>query len=151
MSFLDLFGGDVVSSVSDLIGKVLDRVIPDPVAAAAAKEKLIELAQKGELANLTAETALATGQLNINEAEAKNINLWVAGWRPFIGWTCGTILFNNYILVPYIDFIAKLAHSTMQVPVLDWNGVAPILITMLGGGSMILRTFEKRTGVQGRH
>jgi len=151
MSFLDLFGGDVVSSVSDLIGKVIDRAIPDPVAQAAAKEKLIQLEQTGELAQLTASTALATGQMNINALEAKTGNWWIAGWRPFIGWICGTILLNNYVLVPYVDFFAKLAHSTIEVPTLDWHGVAPIMITLLGGGGMILRSYEKRTGVQGRH
>ena len=150
-SFLDLFGGDVVTSVTTLLNGVLDRVAPDQTVAMQLKARLAEITAQGELQKMMADVQLSKGQLDINLAEAKNVNWWVAGWRPFIGWICGTILLNNYVMVPYVDFIAKLCHSTIQVPVLDWNGVAPILITLLGGGSMLLRSYEKRTGVQGRH
>lgn len=150
-SFLDLFGGDVVSSVATLFNGILDRVAPDQTVKLQIQEKLAELEANGELAKLTAATTLANSQIAVDALEAKNINWFVAGWRPFIGWICGIILLNNYVLVPYVDFVAGLVHSQITVPVLDWHGVAPILITMLGGGSMILRSFEKHQNIQGRH
>jgi Holin of 3TMs, for gene-transfer release len=53
-----------------VIGTVLEKVLPDPQASADAKIKLMELAQKGELAVLDAETKLALGQLEVNKVEA---------------------------------------------------------------------------------
>ena len=47
---------------------------------------------------------LAKGQLEINKAEASHRNIFVAGWRPFVGWTCGVALAWHFVLAPFIIF-----------------------------------------------
>ena len=49
---------------------------------------------------------LAKGQLAINKEEAKSSNIFVAGWRPFIGWSCGVALVWHFIAAPFIIFFA---------------------------------------------
>lgn len=119
-----------------LIGTVLDRVIPDPAAAAEAKLKVLELAQKGEL-----------GQLDINKVEAASTSLFVAGWRPFIGWVCGAAFAYKFILAPFIVMLLEMFGVQVALPVLEFAEVLPILLGMLGLGT--LRTVEKVKGVSG--
>ncbi len=45
---------------------------------------------------------IANGQISINQEEAKHSNVFVAGWRPFIGWVCGSALAFNFIIFPNI-------------------------------------------------
>ena len=56
--------------------------------------------------NTQIETAakLVELQTKINEAEAGHRTLFVAGWRPFIGWVCGTALLYNFILRDLLIF-----------------------------------------------
>src|SRR5690348_17894674 len=75
---------DIVTAVSGVAGKLIDRLWPDPTQAAAAKLELLKMEQTGELAQLASTTDLLKGQLDINKAEAGNSNVFVAGWRPFI-------------------------------------------------------------------
>src|ERR1700704_2573287 len=89
-----------------LFGKIFDKVMPDPAAAAAAKLEVMRLAQTGELAQLTADTQLAVAQIDVNKAEATNPSLFVSGWRPFIGWVCGTGCAWNWVGLPAAQFIA---------------------------------------------
>lgn len=122
-----------------VIGKVLDRVIPDKGAAAEAKLKLLELQQSGELAHLAAETELAKGQLEINKVEAGNANLFVAGWRPGVGWVCCLALVYQFFLRPALITFGKPA------PDLEMGDLITILLGLLGLGA--LRTTEKIKGV----
>ena len=122
-----------------VIGKVLDRVIPDKGAAAEAKLKLLELQQSGELARLTAETELAKGQLEINKVEAASGNLFVAGWRPSVGWVCSLALVYQFFLRPALITFGKPA------PDLAMGDLVTILLGLLGLGAM--RTTEKIKGV----
>ena len=78
------------------IGKVLDKVIPDKNARQAAQMALEAADQKGEL-------DLLLGQLEVNKVEAASDSLFVAGWRPFIGWVCGVGLMYNVLLSPFLD------------------------------------------------
>ena len=83
---------DPLTAVLDIGGKIIDKLWPNPADREAAKFKLFELQQSGELAVLAAETDLAKAQIAVNEAEAKSASLFTAGWRPAIGWTCGVSL-----------------------------------------------------------
>ena len=74
-----------MSIIEGLIGpiaRLIDKIIPDPQAAADAKLKMLELAQTGELAVLQAETQLAQGQIDVNKVEAASDSLFKSGWRP---------------------------------------------------------------------
>jgi hypothetical protein len=143
MSLLGSITG--LGPILDIGKSILDRVIPDPAAKAEAQLKLLELAQKGELAELAAETDLMKGQLDVNKAEASNANLFVAGWRPFVGWVCGANLAWTWILAPLFNWIASLLGAHVTAPSLPANESYPIILGMLGIGAM--RTIEKAQGV----
>jgi phenylpyruvate tautomerase PptA (4-oxalocrotonate tautomerase family) len=104
--------------------------------------------QKNKLAHEIATMAekhaqeLAKGQMAINTEEAKHRNIFVAGWRPFIGWTCGLALFAHFILFPSADVItAYLGYDAVSYPSFDMDSLMTILLGMLGLGGM--RSFEK--------
>ena len=85
---------------------------------------------------------LAKGQLAINKEEAKSGNIFIAGWRPFIGWSCGVALVWHFIAAPFIIFFAALFVATLPpLPEFDMGSLMTVLMGMLGLGS--LRTFEK--------
>lgn len=137
---------DPVSAVLEVGGKLIDRLWPDPAQRDAAKLKMLEMQQTGELAVLAAETELAKGQIGINAEEAKSANWFVAGWRPFVGWMCGAALCYAAILEPLARFAAQVGFGyTGAFPVIDNMLTLQILMGMLGLGGM--RTFEKGRGV----
>jgi hypothetical protein len=80
--FDSLFGGDVISSVANLGGKLIDRLFPDPAAAQAAKLKLFEMTQTGELAQLAAETDIIKAGAAIVKSEAESGSWLTRSWRP---------------------------------------------------------------------
>lgn len=123
--------------------KLIDRILPDPQKKLEAQEKLAELAQRGELAQLQAETQLAVAQNEVNKVEAANANIFVSGWRPFIGWCCGAIFACNYIGVPFLAWLSPLLDIPPP-PRLDIGEVIPVLLGMLGLGS--LRSYDKKAG-----
>jgi hypothetical protein len=126
-------------------GTLLDRLLPDPAANAAAKLKLLEMQQSGDLAKLAADTDLAKGQLAINQVEAASTRLFVAGWRPFIGWICGFVLGFKYIGGPLLVMVSQAAGHPVTPPDLGLTDLLPVLGAMLGLGTM--RTVEKVQGV----
>lgn len=131
-------GLDPVSIILDIGSKVIDRIWPDPAAAASAKLELFKMQQSGELAAMT-------GQLDVNKIEAASASVFVSGWRPFVGWVCGSGLAIQYIVAPMVTWLATLAGHPVVFPNLDMG----TLITLLGGllGMGALRTVEKLNGV----
>ena len=89
---------------------------------------------------------LAKGQLEVNKTEAAHKSLFVAGWRPAIGWICGLGMASNYLVIPIANFVLALTGSTILIPLLDTGEMMPVLMGMLGLGAM--RTYEKKQGVQ---
>ena len=128
-----------------LLGTLMDKMFPNPAAAADAKLKLMELAQAGELAQLDADTKLAIGQMDVNKAEAASTSLFVAGWRPFVGWVCGGALAFKFVVAPLLAFGFAAYGHPVALPVLDFSEMSTILLGMLGLGA--LRTAEKIKGV----
>ena len=124
--------------IQALIGPVtglLDKFIED-------KDQKAKLAH--EIATMSERHAqeLAKGQLEINKAEAQSRNMFVAGWRPFIGWTCGIALFWHFVGVPVtLFFVAWLGITLPPLPEFDMSTLMTVLMGMLGLGG--LRTFEK--------
>ena len=89
---------------------------------------------------------LSLAQVSLNQTEAASKSIFVAGWRPFIGWICGFGLAYAFILSPLMQFAVVLAMETPpDFPVLDISELMPILLGMLGLGG--LRTYEKVKGV----
>lgn len=114
---------------------IIDRVIPDKNAAAKAKQELSRLEQAGEL-------QLLVGQLEVNKVEAAHKSLFVAGWRPAVGWICAFALAYHFILAPFADI-------WLEIPVVEVESLYPILLGMLGLGGM--RSWEKGKQVSREH
>ena len=125
---------DPISAALDIGGKLIDRMWPDPAQRAAAQLELAKLQQSGELAQIT-------GQLEVNKAEASSTSWFVAGWRPYIGWICGTGLAYQFLIYPI------LAAFVPNVKQLDMGTLISLLAGMLGLGGM--RTYEKVTNAEG--
>ena len=125
-----------------LIGPVtglLDKFIED-------KDQKAKLAH--DLATMAERHAqeLAKGQLEVNAAEAKHRSIFVAGWRPFIGWTCGVALAWHFVLAPFIMFVVGVMNIDIpDLPLFDMDSLMTVLLGMLGLGG--LRTFEKAKGL----
>lgn len=147
---------DILAPQDGIIGGVLgigkdlvDRLIPDPAAKAEALQKLAELNQTGELAKLASVTDLMKGQLAVNAAEAASGSLFVAGWRPLVGWVCGAGLASQYVIGPLFTWATNLANHPTPYPVLDLSTMMPLLVGMLGFGYM--RTMDKKNGTNNGH
>ena len=130
------------------IGKgIINRLFPDPAAAAAAQLELLKMQQNGDLAQLAADTDLAKLQIQTNIADAAG-NWFTAGWRPCIGWVCGAGLAYAALIEPFARFIAKVGFGYVgDFPVIDTNLTMQILMGMLGLGAM--RSIEKIKGAEG--
>jgi hypothetical protein len=126
----------ILDAIVGLGGKLIDKLIPDPVARDAARLELLKLQQSGELAAMLAQT-------EINKVEAANGSVFVAGWRPAIGWVCAMAMGYQYLLRPFL----VAYHPALAFPGLDDN-LWQLLAGMLGLGG--LRTFEKVNGVASR-
>lgn len=120
-----------VGEVADLAGKVIDRLWPDK--------------SEQERAQLAAAVSVVQGQLDINKAEATSSSVFVAGWRPFIGWVCGTACAWNWIALPAAKFVLAYIGQPVQLAPADLAEMWPLLMGMLGLGT--LRTYEKTKGV----
>ena len=136
---------DPLSALFD-IGKVaIEKIWPDPTKRAQELRKLEEMKQHGDLEEMNAQVKLLTGQMEINKTEAASKNLFVAGWRPFVGWVCGFGLAYAAILEPLMRFIASVNDYTGTFPIIDTTITMQVLLGMLGLGAM--RTREKEKGV----
>ena len=113
-----------------LIGPVtglLDKFIEDKDQKAALAHEVATMAENHA-------QELAKGQLEVNKVEAAHKSLFVAGWRPFIGWICGLGLLYNVL-------IAQILSIWFTVPEVDPALLTPVLMGMLGMGAM--RSYEK--------
>ena len=120
--------------LSSLIGpatKLLDKVIEDKDQKNALAHEIATMAERHA-------QELAQGQLEVNKVEAAHKSLFVAGWRPAIGWVCALGLFYNVIL-------ANIIGIWVDVPEIDTTLLVPVMMGMLGLGAM--RSYEKVQGV----
>lgn len=139
---MDLLG---LGSVLDFGGKIIDKIFPDPNAAAAAKLELFKAQQAGAFKQMDAEVELAKAQIGVNAVEAANPGIFTSGWRPYIGWICGTGLGWNYIIRPAVETVMAVYGHPINLPAADMGELMPLLLGMLGLGT--LRTVEKIKGV----
>ena len=138
--------------LDDIIGaglQIINKFIPDPAQQAQAQLQLLQLQQTTEFKELDNQLALAQTQTNTNQVEATNTNMFVAGWRPFIGWICGSGLAWNFAGVPLINAVMIILGHPVNIPEADLSEMMPLLIGMLGLGGM--RTYEKINGVNSGH
>lgn len=133
-------------TVAAPIVAIINKVVPDKAAQVAAQAQLQLLLAQGQLQEeLTQLTALTSAQSDVNKVEAGSSSLFVAGWRPFVGWICGAALALCLIVGPIFTWITALAGHPTPFPTLDSNLLMTLLFGMLGMGGY--RTFEKVKGV----
>ena len=83
-------------------------------------------------------------QMGINETEAQHPSVFVSGWRPFVGWTCGLGLAYQYVLAPLANGVLVGIGQIASFPSLDLAALMPLLLGMLGLATV--RTVEKVRG-----
>ena len=127
----------LVPVVGPIVDKLVNR-IPDPNERAKAKEEF-----EKDLLNVVTQANLA--QTKINEIEAAHKSIFVAGWRPFIGWVCGIGILWSFLGQPILVWLIKVFGSTATLPLIETDGLYQLVLAMLGMGG--LRTFEKMKGV----
>lgn len=124
-----------IGSIIESVGKVADDLITSDQEREELRLKEKEIDQRTDLA-----------QIDLNKTEAGHTRIFVAGWRPFIGWVCGISLFCYY--VPYVLTATALwANTVIQKgelvtrPDLGIADLIGLVLSMLGMSA--LRTKEK--------
>lgn len=125
---------DPITSLITLVSTVVSKVWPDKTEQ---QKELFTL----ELTKELNETQLLTKQLEVNKAEAENPNLFVSGWRPFVGWICGIAFAWQFVGLPVALFIGTSVGHPINPPIFDISSMLTVLMGMLGLGGM--RTYEK--------
>jgi len=128
--------------LSSLIAPLLDR-IPDPNARATAKEEL-----EKQLVGIVQEAT--AGQIEVNKTEAAHRSIFVAGWRPAIGWVCAVSLGTYYVPALLVGnalwvWACVQSGSMVERPEMDVTEILGLVGTLLGMGG--LRTVEKLRNV----
>lgn len=143
---------DPLSALFDLGKAAIDKIWPDPIKRAEELRKLEELRQSGDMARLNAHVQLMLGQIEINKAEAQHKSIFVAGWRPFIGWIGGVALAWQFVVYPILMWVWAIGQvkgwipsNIVYPPILDSEELYVILVGMLGIGTM--RSIDKRNNV----
>lgn len=122
------------STISDAIGNVVNRLVPDKNAAERARLDM-------EKSVFDAIVIGNQSQAEINKAEAQNPNVFVSGWRPFIGWVCGLGLLYQFLLSPILPWVINASGGNVPpMPGLDGT-LGELVVAMLGLG--LLRSGDK--------
>jgi len=133
--------------LDDAIGaalRIVDKIIPDPQAKAAAALEAVKLKQAGDFKEIDAAIAALQMQSDVNKIQAGSDRLFIAGPRPFIMWICGFAMGAKYFVVPVMAWMSPVFGWPLP-PEMDFTELWPILIGMLGIGGM--RSYEKIKGV----
>ena len=130
-----------IGEVASLVNSVVNKFFPDKT-----QEEKDQVAL--ELQKIAVAAQQASAQTDINKVEAASSNLFVAGWRPFVGWVCGGG-FGIQVLGPLLEWVSGLAGHPVKFPVMDASIIGSTLAALLGLGGM--RTFDKWAGTSNGH
>lgn len=125
----------IITSLLPVVDKLVG-LIPDKNARE--KEKAAITAQ---LLEIVSQESIA--QAEINKAEAAHQSVFVAGWRPMIGWVCAVGFGWTFVVLPVVTWVAAAFGVTVTLPAID-NGLFELTMGMLGMGA--LRSFDKWKG-----
>jgi len=135
MALMDFSLGDVGGVFTSIREAITGEKIADPNEQAKLMLALDEI-----------EAKLKMAQMDVNRTEAQHKSIFVAGWRPFIGWISGSALAYNYIVQPLLFVLLSANGISVEMPVLDIGTLMMLMGGMLGFGAF--RTFEKVKGVE---
>lgn len=132
-------------SISTFIGKMIGSgVIEGATGVANIVDKFMETPDEkraAEIVNRKLQQKPDELQVEINKIEAGHRSLFVAGWRPAIGWICASALAWGWIIAPTLQFF----YPTYKMPAIEVGEAISLIMAMLGMGA--LRTYEKRSGL----
>jgi len=133
----------MLNLLKPLLGPVVDKIvdrIPNVNDRAQAKEEI-----EKQLLDVVARADMQ--QMKINEIEASHKSIFVAGWRPFIGWICGIGILWAFLLRPIAIIITEVFCPDLQLDLnlIETKGLMELVMAMLGMSG--LRTYEKFKGV----
>lgn len=131
---MDFELGDIGNLFRGIRESITGEKITDPAEMAKISYQLSQLEQ-----------AANQGQISINKIEAAHKSLFVAGWRPFIGWVCGVAIAYAYIGQPIIEWAVAIAELDIKTPKIDSDTLYQLVLAMLGMAT--LRTYEKKENV----
>ena len=124
----------MIQTILPLIGTVIDRIIPDKNGATKAKQEI-----EKTLINNAAQLNLA--QAETNKIEASHRSVWVAGWRPCLGWVAAFGFAWLFVLSPLLQWILAITGTDIPMPQFQTDVLLELTLAMLGLSG--LRTFEK--------
>jgi hypothetical protein len=84
-------------------------------------------------------------QVEVNKVEAGHSSVFVAGWRPSIGWVCAAGLAWAFVVAPIASWSLMVLGIKAELPAIQFDHLFELVLAMLGIGG--LRTFEKLRGV----
>ena len=128
----------ILTALVPALGTIIDRLIPDKAEAERAR-----LEMEAALVNAANQAALA--QVEVNKIEAGHSSVFVAGWRPSIGWVCAAGLAWAFVAAPVASWGLVVFGVRAELPDIQTDYLLELVIAMLGMGG--LRTFEKMRGV----
>lgn len=138
--------GAAVSFLSSKLG--VDPAVVEQTVAGMTPADLVrmkELDNQFALEMAKVGISLNIAQMDVNKTEAANSSVFVAGWRPFVGWVCGLGLAYVAILEPVARFVAKVGFAyNGAFPAIDTTLTMQVLLGMLGMGAM--RSLDKKNG-----
>lgn len=129
-----------------VIGAALEKLLPDPAAAADAKLRMLDLAQKGELAALDADVRLALAQIDVNKVEAAQPGTFKSGARPAALWVCVLSMGYTFLLRPLLPWLLTVAgvNDVPPLPEVDGEALFALLTGLLGLSG--IRSVERLRG-----
>jgi hypothetical protein len=128
----------LIPQLLPLISGVIDKTIPDENG----KAKALQDIEKTLIENAS---SINLAQIATNQTEAKHKNIFVAGWRPAIGWSCALGIFWLFIGANFAQWGMNMAGIEGEVPTVPSDVLLELTFAMLGMAG--LRTFEKIKGV----
>ncbi len=120
----------ILPSALTLLAGILDNLTGDDKRKAEEAMKLLEMAQ-----------GQAKGQMEINREEARSASLFVAGWRPAVGWVCVLGLGYEFLLRPLGIWALAVWNPGGPIPPSLGDVLVELVFAMLGVGA--LRSFDK--------
>jgi len=132
MGFLSKIIGGSIGEAADGVANAIDRFVETPEEKSAAEILKTKIGQDPQ-----------KWQIELNKIEAAHRSIFVAGWRPAIGWICACCLAWGWIIGPVVHFIFP-ERPVLTIQVAE---AIPLVLALLGVAGM--RSYEKKKGVSG--
>lgn len=124
----------MIEALINPVSKILDKFVVDKDLKVKLEHEIKTEIQRANLA-----------QIEVNKVEAQHRSVFVAGWRPFIGWTCAVAMAYHFVMQPIIVFSLSANGVDYSLPEFDMASLMTVVLGILGLGGM--RSFEKYKGI----